>query len=110
MQKTLILAAFAGVLTGAPAASQTLYLDCARAADPSACRDSQAQQRREEGAVKRREYTALRNRAFCLWNSCDGAVKIDRKSSCVIRRYIIMSKMGDGGDESSFAMCINNGY
>jgi hypothetical protein len=94
---------------GSGAHSQTLYLDCARAEQPEWCRASQAQQREEENAFRRRDYTAMRNRAFCLWTGCDGAVKIDRSSSCVVRRVIMRHPQADRGDESHLANCVRAG-
>lgn len=99
------------IVVGAQAAqAQTLYLDCARASNPVLCRENQAQQRSEEGQFRARQYTAMRNRAFCLWTGCDGAVKIDRKSACIVRRYIMRHPDADAGDESNLAMCIRGGY
>ena len=113
MGRTLIFAAAMGcaslMVQGPGAHAQTLYLPCERAEQPAFCRASQAQQREEEDAFRRRDYTAMRNRAFCLWTGCDGAVKIDRASSCVVRRVIMRHPQADRGDETHLANCVRAG-
>lgn len=106
----IILSAGFATMLSWPASAQTLYLDCSRAANPSLCRENQEQQRREENGFRARDYQAMRNRAYCLWSGCDGAVKIDRKSACVVRRYIMRHPKADAGDEANLVPCIRGGY
>jgi hypothetical protein len=58
-------------------------------------------------AFRAGDYQAMRNRAFCLNTGCDGAVRIDRKASCVIRRDIMRKHAGnfDRSDEMHMSAC-----
>ena len=95
-----------------PAQAQTIFLDCGAAPNPAACKDSRDQLRAENAAFARRDYQAARNRAFCLWTGCNGAIQIDKKSSCFVRKFIIqyMSSKVDDTDMDNLRMCINAGY
>ncbi|CAN7319052.1 hypothetical protein LJR009_001623 [Bosea sp. LjRoot9] len=95
----------------APALAQSpRFLSCDNAKEPAYCRQAQAQQRSE--AAEPKTYTTRRNTAFCLWTGCDGAIAIDRKASCEIRRAIMKQypKEVDRGDDQHFANCVNAGY
>lgn len=87
------------------------FLDCSAASDPDLCRQSQAQLRGEASAADR-DYGAMRNVAFCLWDGCDGAIDRDRKQSCQMRRKImdVHKRKVDRSDEGHFATCFQAGY
>jgi hypothetical protein len=106
------LAAVAGLaIMASRADARVKLLDCARAPDPGLCRQSQ-EQVREELPQASRDYGAMRNVAFCLWDGCDGAVERDRRQSCQIRRRIMdmHKRKVDRGDEGHFAACVQAGY
>lgn len=109
----LIRVAVAGlvVLFAGAAEARVKFLDCAAASDPALCRQSQAQLR-SEAQASTRDYGAMRNVAFCLWDGCDGAIERDRKQSCSVRRKImdVHKRKVDRGDEGHFATCVQAGY
>lgn len=99
------------VALAAPVWAAPKFLDCARAADPAACRMAQSQLR-DEAAAAGRDYGAMRNVALCLWDGCDGSVERDRKQSCQVRRKImdVHKRKVDRSDEGHFATCVQAGY
>lgn len=103
------VALFAAVLPGSALAAPEL-LDCSRSSEPTYCRQSQEQYRAER--AKAREYTPMRNVAYCQWTGCDGAFRINRQESCGIRRQVMKQhpKKVDGNDELHFANCVQAGY
>lgn len=104
-----LIAILATALPGAAQAAPEL-LDCSRSSQPSYCQQAQEQYRSER--AKARDYTPMRNVAYCLWTGCDGAFRVDRKESCTIRRQVMKqhSKKVDGNDELHFANCVQAGY
>lgn len=86
-------------------------LQCSRAADPEWCRASQQKLKSETADYRRGDYTAMRNRALCLWDGCDGAFERDPAASCAIRREIVRkhSRRFDGNDEMHLANCSRRG-
>lgn len=110
-----IVAALIG--TASPALSQVAprVLGCANVPDQAMCRAGIEQIRQEGPALARGVYQAMRNAALCQWDGCDGAVAIDRKSSCAWRREIMRrhSRPGgeaDRGDEMHLGRCASAGY
>lgn len=60
--------------------------------------------------AKRREYQGMRDVAYCQWTGCDGAVVVNRSSSCAWRRMIMITGRADPGDEANLSTCRRNGY
>ena len=84
---------------------------CSRAADPAWCSAMQQKIKSETAEFRRGDYTAMRNRALCLWDGCDGAFERDPEASCVLRREIVRrhSRKFDGNDEMHLANCTRRG-
>lgn len=107
IRSALIGLVLAGLSSAAFAAPE--LLDCSRSSQAEWCRQAQEQYRAERAT--RREYTPMRNVAYCLWTGCDGAFRINRKESCAIRRQIMKqhSRQVDGSDEMHFSNCVQAG-
>lgn len=99
------------IVAASPALAQVRLLDCARSSDPAYCRQTQEKHTAEVSKAPK-SYTTMRNVAYCLWTGCDGAMQVDRKSSCAIRRNIMKMHHSsvDRGDEGHFATCVQAGY
>lgn len=106
-----IVAAGFLLIAASSAEARVKFLDCNVASDPAQCRQSQEQLRSEAGASTR-DYGAMRNVAYCLWDGCDGAIERDRKQSCAVRRKIMDAhkRKVDRSDEGHFATCVQAGY
>lgn len=84
---------------------------CPRTSGVDWCALAQEQARKERAAFQRGDYTAMRNRAFCLWTGCDGAFERDPEASCAIRREIVRrhNRRFDSSDETHLANCSSRG-
>lgn len=102
----------AGLILAASSGAEAQLLNCRTAARPDDCNQARAQLEREDRAFRGGDYTAMRNRAFCLWDGCDGSMSIDRAASCAIRRLIMRrhANSADRGDEANLVMCHQAGY
>ena len=96
---TIIMIVALAVLipSGAMAQSLPMWGDCAKASERAFCEANLRQQQRERPALLRSDYQAMRNAAFCQWSGCDGAVDVDRISSCAWRRLILRLHGGPSG-------------
>lgn len=111
MRVTVIVLATALGLTAA-ASQELIEMRCPPTSGIDWCAHAQEQARAERAAFRRGEYTAMRNRAFCLWSGCDGAFVRDQAASCKIRREIMRRHVNlvGRGDEAHFVACHNRGY
>lgn len=106
MRPAIFAAALLASTTTASAQPSPEMQSCA-SPDCSAARRQIGPQATE---ARRGDYQAMRNVAFCMWDGCDGAVKVDRKASCEWRRRIIKLKQADRNDELSLSRCLMGGY
>lgn len=91
-RQTLLCIATATILCAQqPAFSDALKsmkADCTAAKDTSYCEAQQTQFADDWKAANKGNYGAQRNVAFCLKNSCDGAVVTDKVAGCSWRIII----------------------
>lgn len=112
--RAILLAAAMAALSGT-AQAQLVEMGCPAGPNRIWCEQAQAQAREEAGAFRRKDYTAMRNVAFCLETGCDGAFRRDRAAGCAIRREIMRRHYRAGGeadasDEMNLAACVRSGF
>ena len=66
--------------------------------------------RREAQAVRRGDYEAMRNVAYCMETGCDKAVVPQPRQACAWRKRIIKNKLADVGDRLNLKICLDKGY
>lgn len=93
----LVLIVVAGALPAYAADGVPVYTDlladCAVAKDP-ACAGEQAVLAEQWPKALSGDLLSLRNFAFCLADSCYGALKVDPVKACALR--IVVAAIGDG--------------